>query len=500
MVDYTTSGNIGNKALKRTMINQNLIVQLKNELDNSVAEQNNQRIAELSQSLAEMYKRNFDFKEAELYLKKSLNAYERLYDSEDPNLVTILNQISALYFEMGMPALAEPYCKKLTSIYAKIHGPEHPEVAIGLTNLALIAQSKNQYEKANQMLKGALLIREKALGKNNLEVAKSLINLSNLELMIKDYASALGYSRQAVAVVEDILDDKDLELIYFYEQLVDILLINNEFDNACTYANKILSIKEIKLGPTRQEICPTLMTLAKIYSSQTKYDLAIKSIKRALTMKERVYGVNHIQLVPYFIELAGILSLQQNYSQSEELLKQSLQIVERGDLEANKPLLDEILFKFANLYHTQKRYNKSKIFWLRLLELRQKFEHANIDELCLVKAKLLQCSYYQDESTESKRYLDELLKTKNNVMVVSGVKVAQILFEVANDLIKKEDFKQAEPILQKAIDLRTKYLGANHVELVDPLKSMSVILLKTFRESEAEHILACAQKILDDAN
>ncbi len=498
MVDYTSSGNLANKSVKKTMINQNLLSQLKDDLEKFESERDYKQIANLAQKLGELYQRNNNFKEAELFLKKAFSAFERLFSSEDPNLVPILNAMSALYFEMGMPALAEPFCKKLTSIYAKTHGSEHPEVAIGLTNLALIAQSKNQYEKACQMLKGALLIREKALGKNNIEVARSLINLSNLELMIKDYTKACSYSKKALAIVQEIIEPNDLEIIYFYEQIVEILILNDELSEALEYALKILNIKEIKLGPNHQDVCSTLLILARIYTGQQKFDIAFKSVKRALTMKERVYGNNHLNLVPLFLELATISQMQENFSQAEDYLRQSLQILERNDSPANNPLLDETLFKYANLYQKQKRYAKAKPYWLRLIELRQKFEKANLDELCLVKAKLMECSYYQKDIPETKKYLSEILNTKNNIMVDSGIKVAQSLNSVALDMVSNNNFELAEPMLQKAIDLKTKYLGPNHQELVVSLKGMSLILGKTFRESEAEHIMACANKIIEN--
>ena len=82
-----------------------------------------------------------------------------------------LNNLAEIYRKQGKYAQAEPLYKRSLAIMEKALGPEHPSVATSLNNLALLYQAQGKYAEAEPLYKRALAIVEKALGPEHPDVA-----------------------------------------------------------------------------------------------------------------------------------------------------------------------------------------------------------------------------------------------------------------------------------------------------------------------------------------
>ena len=116
-------------------------------------------------------------------------------------MATALNNLAELYRRQGKYVEAEPLYKRALVIREKALGPNHPDVAQSLNNLALVYSKV--YTEAEPLLKRALVIREKALGSEHPDVAGSLYNLAELYENQGRYAEAIGPIRRASAIYRD---------------------------------------------------------------------------------------------------------------------------------------------------------------------------------------------------------------------------------------------------------------------------------------------------------
>ncbi|HMO21135.1 MAG TPA: tetratricopeptide repeat protein, partial [Candidatus Melainabacteria bacterium] len=57
--------------------------------------------------------------------------------------------------------------------------------------------------------------------------------------------------------------------------------------------------------------------------------------------------------------------------------------------------------------------------------------------------------------------------------------------------------EQSEQFFKEAIDVRTRALGPQHIDLAESLQGYADLLKNNYREAEAEHMLACARAIID---
>ena len=102
------------------------------------------------------------------------------FGPQDPRLATSLNNLAELYRLQGKFVDAEPLYKRSLAIREKALGPEHPRVAGSLNNLAGLYYQQGKYNEAEPLYKRSLAIWEKALGSEHPHVATSLENYAML--------------------------------------------------------------------------------------------------------------------------------------------------------------------------------------------------------------------------------------------------------------------------------------------------------------------------------
>ncbi len=77
-------------------------------------------------------------------------------------MATSLNNLAELYRVQGRYAEAEPLYQRSLAIREKTPGPEHSDVAQSLNNLALLYDAQARYAEAEPLFQRALAIMEKA--------------------------------------------------------------------------------------------------------------------------------------------------------------------------------------------------------------------------------------------------------------------------------------------------------------------------------------------------
>ncbi len=91
-----------------------------------------------------------------------------------------LNNLAELYREQGKYTEAEPLFRRALYIREQQLGPEHPRVAYPLSGLAYLYFLQGKYAEAEPLFRRALRIREQQLGSEHPDVASTLNRLANL--------------------------------------------------------------------------------------------------------------------------------------------------------------------------------------------------------------------------------------------------------------------------------------------------------------------------------
>ena len=82
------------------------------------------------------------------------------------HVATSLNGLADLYREQGKFAEAEALHRQALEMQRKLLGEEHPEVATSLNHLAVVLQHQGKLAEAEQLYRQALEMQRKQLGDN----------------------------------------------------------------------------------------------------------------------------------------------------------------------------------------------------------------------------------------------------------------------------------------------------------------------------------------------
>ncbi len=103
--------------------------------------------------------------EAEKALQAALDEAER-FGPQDLRLAASLNNLAELYRAQGKYAEAEPLHKRALAIGEKALGPEHPRVATSLESYAALLRKMNRQPEAEELEARAKAIRAKHAREN----------------------------------------------------------------------------------------------------------------------------------------------------------------------------------------------------------------------------------------------------------------------------------------------------------------------------------------------
>ena len=125
-----------------------------------------------------------------------------------PSIATSLSNLAELYRFQGKYAEAEPLHKRSLAIRENQLGENHPHVAISLNNLAELYRNQGKYVEAEPLYLRSLAIREKQFGENHPAVATCLNNLAFLYNAQGNYVEAKTLSQRALTICQQTLGDQ----------------------------------------------------------------------------------------------------------------------------------------------------------------------------------------------------------------------------------------------------------------------------------------------------
>jgi CHAT domain-containing protein len=137
--------------------------------------------------------------DAELLSRQSLAIAIRMLGPNNPDVALSLNSLAVIYKDQGRYADAEPLLKKSLEIFENTRGPDHPDVAASIFNLGDLYGTQGRNADAELLLKRSLKIREKTLGADHPEVARTLTVLASFYQVQGRTADALSLMPKVIA-------------------------------------------------------------------------------------------------------------------------------------------------------------------------------------------------------------------------------------------------------------------------------------------------------------
>ncbi|MBP7863171.1 tetratricopeptide repeat protein [bacterium] len=455
-------------------------------------------IANCLDRLAEVLFDQGKYVESEPIYKRALEIREQQLGPHNEEIVQSLNNLSAVYFFQEKFELAEPLCVRLTEIYERVLGNDNPEVATSYNNLALLYTAQKKYHPAESLYKRSLELKTNLYGDKHPEVGDILQNLGTLYFNQERYADAETLLKQSLSILENALGEGHADLEILLVNLAQVLEHNGKYLDSSKIYEKILSIKEIQLGPTHPEIIQMLKLVSKSYARRAKYDEAERFLKRALTIWERSQGKSSPQGADLYSLLGELNQEQKKISQAENYYRDALAAAQTA-MGANHVETIEKQKQLADFYLTFNRPAKAQPHLEKIVELQGKASISNpdLDGGNLARADLAECLFAQQKFGEAKKIFEDIKEYYDQKAQKDSEAFGCSLHYLAELERKEKKFDMAEVLFKRAIDVRTRVLGAQHLDVGKSLQAYADLLTETYREGEAEHLKACAKAIFD---
>ena len=238
-------------------------------------------------NLAALYEEVGDYAKAEQLLQRSLKINEKKLGPDDPDITGAINSLGALYHSIGDYAKAEPLYQRTLKINEKELGPDDRETAIALNNLGDLYRSMGDYAKAAPLLQRSLKIREKTLGPDDRDTAIALNNLAGLYFSLGDYAKTEPLFQRALKIYEKALGPDHPDTAMVLSNLGALYDDMGDFAKAEPLLQRSLKIREKALGPDHPDTAMALNNLAVLKIDLGEAKDATPLAKRARQAEEK---------------------------------------------------------------------------------------------------------------------------------------------------------------------------------------------------------------------
>ena len=270
--------------------------------------------------LANIYKRQGKYGQAEVLLKKSLGI--AIETGGRKKEASCYENLGTIYESLGQYGKAEEYQRKALAI-AKEIGDKQGEAAC-CANLGSVYQSLSEYGQAEECLRKALAIA-KEIGHKHRE-AECHENLGAVYQSLGQHEKGEEYLRKALAIAQEI-GDKRRE-VSCYAGLGTVYQPLGQYGKAEEYLKKALVIAK-EIGDKHGE-ATCHENLGAVYQSLCQHEKAEEYLRKALAIAQEI-GDKRIEVWCY----AGLGTVYQplgQYGKAEEYLKRALVIAkEIGD-------------------------------------------------------------------------------------------------------------------------------------------------------------------------
>jgi tetratricopeptide (TPR) repeat protein len=415
-----------------------------------------------------------------------------------PDVAISLNNLAELYRNQGRYAEAEPLYQRSLAIKEKTLGKDHPGVATSLNNLAGLYDRQRKYAQAELLYQRSLAIFEKALGKDHPDVATSMNNLAELYDRQRKYAQAEPLYQRSLAIFEKALGTDHPSVATSLNNLANLYLNQRKYAQAEPLSQRSLAIREKALGTDHPLVANSLNTLANLYDSQGKYAQAEPLYQRSLTISEKALGTNHLDVATSLGNLASLYDSQGKYAQAEPLYQRSLAIKEKA-LGTDHPDVATSLGNLASLYDNQGKYAQVELLYQRSLAIFEKAlgkDHPNVATSLNNLARLYD---RQGKHTQAEPLYQRSLTIFEKALGMDHPDVAAGLNNLASLYLNQGKYTQAEPLYQRSLAIFEKALGKDHPNVANSLNNLAGLYDRQGKYTQAEPLYQRSLIVLEKA-
>ena len=325
---------------------------------------NSNGLADTFANLADVYKAQGKYLDAEGPLRRVLEIRERNQGASSAAAVLAINNLAAVLNSEGKFTEAEPLYRQAIAIQEKLFGANDARLAGPLSNLAGLYADQGQYAEAEPLYRRALKLLPEATEANQSQIVDLLNALSSVYRAEGRYLEAARSLSQAIAIEEKASGADPSSLADAYSTLAELYKARRQYVAGLEAAERALKLLEQDQGKTTALYAKTLDGVADFYELQGKHEEAATRFSAALAIQTKFTGKDSPDLALTEDSLAEVYLAQYKTQEAEPLLLRALAIREKV-FGPNHPRTSDTVQDLARLYYYEGNREKAQEFFRR---------------------------------------------------------------------------------------------------------------------------------------
>jgi tetratricopeptide (TPR) repeat protein len=297
----------------------------------------------------------------------------------------------------------------------------------------------------------------------------------------------------------DWVEDEDLRWLFvglgrFYDG-------QGAYTKAEPWKLKCLEACRKRFGEVHQYVATSLSNLAEVYQSQGRYKEAEPLHLQALEIYKKCWGMEHLNVAGSLNNLGAFYVAQGYYELAKPLTSLALEMRQR--LCAEDLLVAESTNNLAVICQFQGRYKEAEQHFLQVQDLYKKsLGDDQHPEVATLFHNLASMYLNQERYAEAEPLLEKALKLRTNLFGEEHLSVAESLSSLAGMYLVNGRYAEAESLYLQVRDLNKKFLNEEHPCIAKDFGNLAFLYTKQERYAEAEPLyrkaLALKMKLLGE--
>ncbi|KAF3904591.1 Nephrocystin-3 [Orbilia brochopaga] len=317
----------------------------------------------------------------------------------------------------------------------------------------------------------AALQEQLARGTDSPAASHYMFSLAAMRHHQKDHRKAEEMFREVRRRREEELGSNHISTLNALSGLAVVMGDSDRFEDALQKLEMVLDVLEREHGKDDPFTIETLVHLAKAARQCDQYYRAETLLRRALSRSIKTHGKNDEATIHILEAIARLLDEVGDYVDAEQWYRTALKRRERVFGEKHRSTI-ECVYRLARNLYIQSRVSEAEALFRRVREFKQRFfENYSTREVIYVTALGVKLENEDKFRAAEALYLKALDLKRKKTLVNEYMEddfYLAALMDLGSGLQGQKRYAEAEPILERAMELSVQQHGA------DDLKTLSV--------------------------
>lgn len=357
---------------------------------------------------------------------------------------------------------AQAHFDKARELLPKGNTDDQKQLGSLLCEMGRAAQGLTQSERALNLFRDGLTRVEADLGAQHPDALFCTSSIAKLYFEQENYAAAASLQQRLLVVHEKQFGVDHLQTAENLHNLALSLLARGNNRQAEALLQRAVTTRKAQLPATDEARLASERALATVYFRLGKFDLAETILLRILETQKTALGRENLAIAQTLQQLGEVNLRQGRLDDAAKCHEQALAIRSQL-LGATHPETGESMNHLGRAYYGQKKLPHAEALFRRALEI---FEQAP-PATTAAPSKAI------------------------------NAKIATVLQDMARLQLELKNYAEAEPLYQRAFELREKIHGPTHLEVAKSLLQLAHFYTARGLDAKAKPFLQRALQILE---